>query len=115
MKRKVKVLEFEQVEKLVYALDKGIFEIPYLNIKVGIDGIIGLIPVVGDTFTTTISLIVVGMLYTPEMGIWPLVRMLVNVLIDYGIGSVPLIGDMFDFYFQANLANLEIARPYYQS
>jgi hypothetical protein len=108
------LLSFEQIEKLVLGLDKGLLRIPYLNLELSVDGLIGLLPWVGDTVTSIISLLIVALLYTPRMSLWDLLAMLLNVAIDYFVGLIPVVGDIFDFYFQANLRNLEIARPYYQ-
>ena len=84
------------------------FILPGTNIRYGIDGLIGLIPVVGDIITTAISLWVVRdarALGAP----WHLtMRMLGNVALDGAVGIVPLVGDAFDVMFRANVRNVKM-------
>ena len=86
------------------------FIVPGTNIRYGIDGIIGLIPVVGDIITTAISLWLVR--EARELGApWHItVRMLGNVALDGVVGAVPLLGDAFDVMFRANVRNVQLLR-----
>ncbi len=84
------------------------FIVPGTNIRYGIDGLIGLIPVVGDIITTAISLWVVR--EARALGApWHLTtRMLGNVALDGVVGLVPLAGDAFDVMFRANVRNVRM-------
>jgi hypothetical protein len=84
------------------------FVLPGTNIRYGIDGLIGLIPVVGDIITTAISLWLVR--EARELGApWHLtMRMLGNVALDGVVGAVPLLGDAFDVMFRANIRNVRL-------
>ncbi len=84
------------------------FILPGTNIRYGIDGLIGLIPVVGDIITTAISLWVVR--EARALGApWHLTtRMLGNVALDGVVGLVPLAGDAFDVMFRANVRNVRM-------
>lgn len=86
------------------------FIVPGTNIRYGIDGLIGLIPVVGDIITTAISLWVVR--EARALGApWHLTtRMLGNVALDGVVGLVPLAGDAFDVMFRANVRNVRMLR-----
>jgi hypothetical protein len=86
------------------------FILPGTNIRYGIDGLIGLIPVVGDIITTAISLWLVR--EARELGApWHVtVRMLGNVALDGVVGAVPLLGDAFDVMFRANVRNVQLLR-----
>lgn len=81
------------------------FILPGTNIRYGIDGIIGLIPVVGDIIATALSLWLVRegrALGAP----WHITaRMLGNVAIQGVVGTVPVAGDAFDVLFRANMRN----------
>ncbi|MEZ5498700.1 MAG: DUF4112 domain-containing protein [Steroidobacteraceae bacterium] len=76
--------------------------------RVGIDPLIGLVPVLGDFAGALLA----------SWGIWVAhrlgvprrakLRMAANVLIDALGGSVPLVGDLFDAGYKANLRNLAI-------
>lgn len=106
-------VEYNDIEQVTRIMDSGLFTIPILNAKVGVDALIGLLPVAGDTVSLVVSLGIVLFLVTPETKLKDIVWMLMNVVIDYFVGSIPLVGDLFDLYFKANQANLEIARKYH--
>jgi hypothetical protein len=84
------------------------FILPGTKIRYGIDGLIGLIPVIGDIITTAISLWVVR--EARALGApWHLTtRMLGNVALDGVVGLVPLAGDAFDVMFRANVRNVRM-------
>ena len=86
------------------------FILPGTNIRYGIDGLIGLIPVVGDIITTAISLWLVR--EARALGApWHITaRMLANVVVDGVVGMVPLAGDAFDVMFRANVRNVRMLK-----
>lgn len=96
-----------RLDALAKLLDVA-FILPGTNIRYGIDGLIGLIPVVGDIITTAISLWVVR--EARALGApWHLTtRMLGNVALDGVVGLVPLAGDAFDVMFRANVRNVRM-------
>lgn len=98
-----------RLEALAKLLDVA-FIVPGTNVRYGIDGIIGLIPVIGDIITTAISLWLVR--EARALGApWHLTaRMLGNVALDGAVGLVPVIGDAFDVMFRANIRNVKLLR-----
>jgi len=86
------------------------FVVPGTNIRYGVDGLIGLIPVVGDIVTTAISLWLVR--EARALGApWHITaRMLGNVAVDGVIGLVPVAGDAFDVMFRANVRNVRMLK-----
>lgn len=83
------------------------------GIRIGADGIIGLVPVVGDAAMTLVGAIIVveaARLGLPRHKIW---RMIVNLGVDGVFGSVPLVGDLFDIAFKVNLRNLRIIEDHF--
>jgi Domain of unknown function (DUF4112) len=86
------------------------FIVPGTNIRYGIDGIIGLIPVVGDIIATALSLWLVR--EARALGApWHITaRMLGNVAVQGVIGTVPVAGDAFDVLFRANMRNVRLLR-----
>ena len=86
------------------------FIVPGTNIRYGIDGIIGLIPVVGDLIATALSLWLVR--EARALGApWHITaRMLGNVAIQGVVGAVPVAGDAFDVLFRANIRNVRMLR-----
>lgn len=98
-----------RLDALATLLDMA-FIIPGTKMRYGIDGIIGLIPVVGDVITTAISLWIVREARSLGAPRYLVARMLANVAIDGAVGVVPLIGDAFDVAFKANARNLRLLR-----
>ncbi len=102
--REQRIARIEAIAKL---LDVA-FVMPGTNIRYGIDGLIGLIPIVGDIVTTAISLWLVR--EAKAIGApWHVTsRMLANVAVDGVVGLVPIAGDAFDVMFRANVRNVRM-------
>ena len=98
-----------RLDALAKILDVA-FILPGTNIRYGIDGLIGLIPVVGDIITTAISLWLVR--EARALGApWHITtRMLANVALDGVVGLVPIAGDAFDVMFRANVRNVRMLK-----
>ncbi|MCL9999074.1 MAG: DUF4112 domain-containing protein [Erythrobacter sp.] len=84
------------------------FTIPGVNVPVGFDAIIGLVPVLGDVVTTALGAYVVWEARNLGLPKWKLARMGANVLLDTAIGAIPLVGDAADILFRSNTRNLKI-------
>lgn len=104
------------VRRRVEALEnllEGLFEVPGLGgRRVGLDAIVGLIPVVGDAVTAALGLYLVWEARNIGMPRWQLWRMAGNVGIDSLVGAVPIVGDLFDFAFRSNTRNLKLIRKH---
>lgn len=100
---------FARLEALAKLLDVA-FVLPGTNIRYGIDGLIGLIPVVGDVITTAISLWLVREARALGAPWHVTARMLSTVALDGVVGLVPLAGDAFDVMFRANVRNMKLLR-----
>ena len=86
------------------------FILPGTNIRYGIDGIIGLIPVVGDIVATALSLWLVREARALGAPWHVTARMLGNVAVQGVVGAVPVAGDAFDVLFRANMRNVRLLR-----
>jgi hypothetical protein len=86
------------------------FILPGTNIRYGIDGIIGLIPVIGDIIATALSLWLVREARALGAPWHVTARMLGNVAVQGVIGTVPVAGDAFDVLFRANMRNVRLLR-----
>ncbi|WP_310498232.1 DUF4112 domain-containing protein [Sandarakinorhabdus sp.] len=84
--------------------------IPGTRIGLGLDSIIGLVPVAGDAVAGAIGLYLIWEGRNLGLSRWTLARMLANVGFDTALGSVPLAGDVFDFFFRSNSRNLRLIR-----
>ncbi len=78
--------------------------------RIGLDAIVGLIPVVGDLITAAMGAWIVWEARNLGMSRWQLTRMSANVGIDTMLGAVPFVGDVFDLAFRSNSRNLKIIR-----
>jgi len=98
-----------RLEALAKLLDIA-FILPGTKIRYGIDGIIRLIPVIGDLFATAFSLWLVREARALGAPWHVTARMLGNVAVDGVVGLVPLAGDAFDVLFRANMRNVRLLR-----
>lgn len=99
----------QRIEALERLLE-GLFHVPVLNRRVGLDAIAGLVPVAGDTLAALIGLYLVWEARNLGMGKWQLARMLGHVGADWLVGAVPVAGDVIDFFYSSNSRNLKIVR-----
>ncbi|HEY0404912.1 MAG TPA: DUF4112 domain-containing protein [Pyrinomonadaceae bacterium] len=102
--------EVEQsLDRLSHLMD-GLFRIPGVGWRFGLDALVGLIPGIGDTATSLVSfyILAAGVRYrVPKV---TLLRMGLNIGVDYVLGSIPVVGDIFDFAWKSNEMNVELLR-----
>jgi len=96
-----------RIDALATLLDTALV-IPGTGIRVGLDGLIGLFPVIGDAITSALSLFIVHEAYQLGAPGHVIVRMLGNVALDGALGAVPLVGDAFDVLWRANRRNVRL-------
>ena len=94
------------------AVLEGLFVIPGTNRRVGLDSLVGLIPVVGDLATAAMGAWIVWEARNLGMSKWQLTRMAGNIGVDTLIGAIPFAGDLFDFLYKSNTKNLRIIRKH---
>lgn len=82
------------------------------GLRIGLDGIIGLIPGIGDAIGGGLSTWILYQAYLSGVPRVVLARMAINILIDAVIGAIPFLGDIFDFFWKANLKNLALMENY---
>ena len=98
-----------RLEAIARLLDVA-FILPGTNIRYGIDGLIGLIPVVGDIIATGLSLWLVHEARALGAPWHVTARMLGNVAFQGAVGMVPVAGDAIDVLFRANMRNARLLR-----
>ncbi len=100
------------LERLAWLMDRA-FSIPGTRITVGLDALLGLLPIGGDVLTglvqTGLVLVALSHYKVPKT---VAVRMMANVLIDVIVGAIPLLGDLFDVGFKANTRNVQLLESY---
>lgn len=101
-----------EVETLAWLLDNSIRVPGTGGRRLGLDALIGFVPVVGDLASAGIGLYVVwrgSRLGLPRVVV---ARMLANSAVDLIVGSIPVAGDAFDLWFKANTRNLRLMHRY---
>lgn len=93
-----------RLQRTATLLDAGI-GVPGTRWRIGIEALIGMVPVVGDLFGVLLGsyFLVEGVRIGAPRSV--LLRMTGNVLFDLVIGLVPVVGDLADFAFKSNSRN----------
>ena len=97
----------ENLDFFAHLLDDW-FRIPFTPIRIGLDGLIGLIPGLGDVLAGIASFVLVFAAWIRGVPYITLLRMMVNIAIEVLIGSIPLFGDIFDIAWKANRRNYNL-------
>src|SRR6201996_6022907 len=103
----------ENLDLLAHLLDDW-FRIPGTSVRFGLDGIIGLVPWLGDVLAGLASCILIVAAWFRGVPYITLMRMVVNLGIDVVLGSVPILGDMFDIAWKANRRNYALMTRHLQ-
>ncbi len=96
-----------RINTLAQIMD-SLFVIPGTRLRLGVDAVLGLVPVVGDVLAQLVSAYLIWeakRLGVSKLTLW---RMVGNTLIDTVVGAVPIVGDAFDVAFKANMKNLRL-------
>jgi Domain of unknown function (DUF4112) len=101
----------KRLEAVAKILDVA-FILPGTKIRYGVDGIVGLIPVVGDIIATGLSLWLVYEARALGAPWHVTARMLGNVAFQGVVGTVPIAGDAIDVLFRANMRNARLLRTW---
>jgi len=104
--------ELARLEALSKLMDNQ-YRIPGSNLRFGLDGIIGLIPYMGDMAGFIASGFLMRIMVKKGASPLLMARMLFNYILDAIAGTVPLFGDLFDFGFKANKRNITLLKKYY--
>ena len=99
----------KRIEAMEQLLERSMV-IPGTKIPIGLDSIVGLVPVIGDFVTAAMGAYIVWEARNLGIPKWKLWRMAGNIAFDSAVGAVPVLGDAFDFAFRSNSRNLKIVR-----
>lgn len=97
----------KRLRNLSKLLDRAI-TIPGIGVNIGLDPILGLLPVGGDFLGVLFSAYII--LEAARLGAFKatLGRMVINIIVDALVGAIPFLGDIFDFAWTANEYNLKL-------
>ena len=82
--------------------------IPIGRWRIGLDGILGLVPGLGDIIGALIGMLIVVRAVQAGLPRIAIARMMTNIAIDTLVGAIPFLGDAFDFMFKSNSMNMRI-------
>jgi hypothetical protein len=103
--------ELQALEGLAWLLDSSI-PIPGTRMRIGLDALLGLIPVVGDLIGMALSSFI--LIQAARMGVprVTLLRMGFNVTLEAVVGLIPFAGDAFDMAWKSNKRNVDLLRAH---
>lgn len=99
----------EKADRIAHLMDDAI-RVPLTNIRFGWDGILGIIPGIGDTLTMASQLYLISQARRVGIRRRVYAKMLVIALIDFLIGAIPVVGDFFDIFWKSNRKNVELLK-----
>lgn len=101
----------ERLDRFAYWMDDCI-PIPGLNVRVGFDPLIGLVPGWGDAAGAIISCYVPYQAYRTGAPISLIFTMLTIILVEAAVGSVPVVGDIVDAVIKSNKVNVQMLKDH---
>lgn len=101
---------FERRFSLVSRVLDDLVVVPGTNRRIGLDPIVGLIPVVGDAVSGVVGFWLIAEATRFGMPRVVVARMVLNTAADLILGFVPVLGDLFDIVSRSNARNLALFR-----
>ena len=105
--------KLDKIQSLANLLDTK-FLIPFTPFRIGLDGIIGLIPGISDTLTLALSSWIIFQAHQLKAPLGLKLRMVWNVIVDWLIGFIPFFGDIFDIGWKANQKNASLLAKHFR-
>jgi len=108
--RAARFAAFERRFSAVSRVMDELVAVPGTSVRVGLDPIVGLIPVVGDAISAAVGFWLIA--EATRFGVPRIVvgRMVVNTVVDLAVGAIPVLGDLFDVVSRSNSRNLALFR-----
>lgn len=100
-----------RLNHLAWLLDNSI-RLPGTDFRIGLEALLGLLPVVGDAVGVVLSGYIVHEAARLGAPAGVLFRMVLNVAVEGLVGSVPFAGDVFDAAWKANQRNVDLLNAY---
>ena len=100
-----------RIEAMEVILERSM-TVPGTSYRIGLDTIVGLVPVLGDIITAAMGSYIVWEARNLGIPKWKLWHMMGRVGLDTAVGAVPLVGDAFDLLYRSNTKNLRTIRKH---
>ena len=101
----------DRVRRFARLMD-AMVDLPWLDLRVGLDALVGLIPVYGDVATAVVNCYVPFEAYRLGAPLPLVARMLLNVVLDALVGVIPVLGDLADVMWKPNVRNVALLERY---
>ncbi len=98
-----------RLDRFAHLSDEA-YRVPGTRFRVGLDGIVGLVPGIGDGLSLAFACYPVWEAWRLGARKRVLLRMLANAGLDGTVGAIPILGDLFDFRFKSNRRNVELLK-----
>jgi len=89
---------------------EGLFVIPVINRRIGLDVILDALPFAGDAIAAAMGGWIIWEARNLGMSKWQMGRMAGNVGFDFLLGLIPVVGAIPDFFFRSNTMNLKMIK-----
>lgn len=98
-----------RLDALSKVMDSAV-SIPGTNVTMGVDALLGLLPVVGDAISSAIGAYIIWEAKRLGASRVLIARMATNTTIDAVLGSIPVVGDVFDVAYRSNRKNIALLK-----
>ncbi len=102
-----KLAKLQNLRKLSDLWDRSL-GVPGTRFKVGLESLVGLLPVGGDFIGILMSVYILSQAIQFKLPKSVLAEMIFNIVIDGAVGSIPILGDIFDTTWKANTKNVNL-------
>lgn len=102
-----RLAQLQHLRKLSDLWDRSIV-IPGIKFRIGLESLVGLIPLGGDAIGILLSIYILFQSLQFHLPRTVLLRMLFNIILDGVVGSIPILGDLFDTTWKANTRNVNL-------
>jgi len=99
----------QRIEAMERLLER-VVTVPGINRPIGLDVILGLVPVIGDIAAAALGSYIIWEARNLGLSKFHMARMMANVGFDTILGFIPIVGDAADVMFRSNTRNLRIIR-----
>lgn len=99
----------QRIEAMERLLER-VVTVPGINRPIGLDVILGLVPVIGDIAAAALGSYIIWEARNLGLSKFHMARMMANVGFDTILGFIPIVGDAADVMFRSSTRNLRIIR-----
>lgn len=101
----------QRLDGIATVMDSAV-RIPGTQVVMGLDALLGLLPVIGDAIASAIGAYLIWEARRLGASRLIIARMAANTTLDTVLGSVPVLGDVFDVAFKSNRKNIALLRAH---